>query len=170
MEPSRGIRPDFNFSVRIQPRLLGRVGGIPAYNVHAHPRTRATGSYHARHAQRPAYRFRIGRQQTLVYVDNGEKLDGTRLNRWLYQGLHSLDLPLLYKCRPAWDILVLALLMGGTALCVTSMILSWRVVARKLVRIFPSPRIRTTENSPPTTRTLGLRLPWQRSSGPGYRN
>ena len=38
----------------------------------------------------------------------------SRWNRWLYHGLHSIDLPWLYKHRPAWDIVVLTLLLGGT--------------------------------------------------------
>ncbi len=59
---------------------------------------------------------------------------GTGLNRWLYQGLHSLDLPWLYRHRPVWDILMLFLLLGGTALCVTAIILGWQVIARKLPR------------------------------------
>lgn len=51
----------------------------------------------------------------------------TRWNRWLYHGLHSLDLPWLYANRPAWDATVLALMLGGTALCVTSV---WIAVVR----------------------------------------
>jgi hypothetical protein len=56
----------------------------------------------------------------------------SRWNRWLYHGLHSIDLPWLYKHRPAWDILILALMAGGTALSVTAIILAWRVVRQKL--------------------------------------
>jgi hypothetical protein len=52
--------------------------------------------------------------------------DWTR--RWLYHGLHSLDLPWLYDHRPLWDILVIALMLGGTALSVTSILLAYRVV------------------------------------------
>jgi hypothetical protein len=54
------------------------------------------------------------------------------VDRWLYHGLHSLDFPWLYKHRPAWDIVVLLLLLGGTSLCITSIILAWRVMLRKL--------------------------------------
>jgi PepSY-associated transmembrane protein len=57
-----------------------------------------------------------------------------RWNRWLYHGLHSIDLPWLYRHRPAWDIVVLLLMLGGAALCVTSLILAWRVLSRKLNR------------------------------------
>jgi hypothetical protein len=57
------------------------------------------------------------------------------VNRWLYHGLHSLDFPWLYKYRPLWDIVVITLMLGGTALCLTSIVLTWRVVARKIAAI-----------------------------------
>ena len=53
------------------------------------------------------------------------------MTRWLYHGLHSLNFPWLYKYRPLWDIVVISFMVGGTALCVTSLILAWRVVWRK---------------------------------------
>jgi hypothetical protein len=56
----------------------------------------------------------------------------SRWNRWLYHGLHSMNLPWLYEHRPAWDMVVLALMLGGAALSVTSLILAWRVLRRKL--------------------------------------
>jgi hypothetical protein len=37
----------------------------------------------------------------------------TRLNRWLYHGLHSLDFPFLYYRRPLWDIVLVVLSIGG---------------------------------------------------------
>ena len=56
------------------------------------------------------------------------------VNRWLYNGLHSLNFPWLYNYRPLWDIVVITLMLGGTALCVTSLVLAWRVLGRKLAR------------------------------------
>ena len=50
--------------------------------------------------------------------------------RWLYHGLHSLDFPWLYNHRPAWDVVVIALMVAGIALSVTSIVLAWRVVTR----------------------------------------
>ena len=50
------------------------------------------------------------------------------VNRWLYNGLHSLNFPWLYNYRPLWDIVVITFMVGGTALCVTSLILAWRVL------------------------------------------
>jgi len=60
------------------------------------------------------------------------------VGRWLYNGLHSLDFPWLYNYRPLWDIVVIAFMLGGTALCVTSVVLAWRVVGRTLARPFRS--------------------------------
>jgi hypothetical protein len=56
----------------------------------------------------------------------------SRWNRWLYHGLHSLNLPWLYKHRPAWDVAVLPLLVGGASLAVTALILAWNVLWRNL--------------------------------------
>lgn len=57
------------------------------------------------------------------------------INRWLYHGLHSMDFPWLYNHRPLWDIVVISLMLGGTALCVTSLLLTWRVLKRKVIAI-----------------------------------
>jgi hypothetical protein len=54
----------------------------------------------------------------------------SRLNRWLYHGLHSLDFPFLYHARPAWDIVVVALSLGGIALSITTMWPAWRRLRR----------------------------------------
>jgi hypothetical protein len=54
------------------------------------------------------------------------------ISRWLYHGLHSLDFPWLYNYRPLWDVVVITFMTGGTALAVTSLILAWRVLGRKL--------------------------------------
>ena len=61
---------------------------------------------------------------------------GEWVSRWLYHGLHSLDFPWLYKYRPLWDVVVISLMLGGTAICVTSLMLAWRVLARKLARVW----------------------------------
>ncbi|MGA3190559.1 MAG: PepSY domain-containing protein [Bryobacteraceae bacterium] len=55
----------------------------------------------------------------------------SRWERWLYHGLHSIDLPWLYARRPAWDIVVILLMLGGTALSVTSLLIAWKVIRRK---------------------------------------
>ena len=37
----------------------------------------------------------------------------SRIDRWLYRGLHRLDFPGFYHRRPLWDIVVIVLLLGG---------------------------------------------------------
>jgi hypothetical protein len=77
-------------------------------------------------------------ERTRYYIDPktarvvGSYSNRNWVGRWLYNGLHSLDFPWLYNYRPLWDIVVIAFMIGGTALCVTSLVLSWRVVGRKL--------------------------------------
>lgn len=81
--------------------------------------------------------------QSMFYIDPVsphivEAYDSaSRWNRWLYHGLHSFDLPWLYAHRPAWDIVILTLLLGGASLSVTSLVLGWRVLRRTLLK-FPS--------------------------------
>jgi len=91
----------------------------------------------------PAVRIRYDDPpQTWLYVDPArgtilrkeERL--TRLNRWLYHGLHSLDFPLLYPRRPLWDVLVIALSLGGLALAATTLVPGWRRL-RDRVRLLP---------------------------------
>jgi hypothetical protein len=87
----------------------------------------------------PVLRLRLNdSQRSLVYVDMrtarvvaSYSAEG-RVNRWLYHGLHSLDLPWLYRYRPLWDIVMLLLLGGGTALSVTAVIISGQFLGRKV--------------------------------------
>jgi len=97
--------------------------------------------YLDRHHQRPlpVLFVRVGDpEESMYYVDlkTARIVEGyvirSRWNRWLYHGLHSMDLPWLYRHRPAWDVLVLALMLGGTALSVTAMVIAWRRLRRKV--------------------------------------
>lgn len=56
----------------------------------------------------------------------------SRLNRWLYHGLHSFDFPFLYHRRPLWDIVVIVLSLGGMLLSTTTMTAAWRRVKRRV--------------------------------------
>ncbi|HYE87386.1 MAG TPA: PepSY domain-containing protein [Vicinamibacterales bacterium] len=79
-------------------------------------------------------------QRTWLYFDprrgsiarKEERL--TRLNRWLYHGLHSLDFPFLYYRRPLWDVVVIALSLGGLVLSATTLTASWRRIKRSTAR------------------------------------
>lgn len=55
--------------------------------------------------------------------------------RWAYNGLHSFNFPWLYNYRPLWDIVVITFMLGGTALCMTALVLAWRAVGKKLRQI-----------------------------------
>lgn len=66
----------------------------------------------------------------------------TRLNRWVYNGLHSLDFPGLYFSRPTWDIVVISLSVGGIALTTTPVVAVWKRLRRhasKVRRRRPAP-------------------------------
>jgi hypothetical protein len=54
----------------------------------------------------------------------------TRLNRWLYHGLHSWDFPFLYYRRPLWDIVVIVLSIGGLVSSVTTVVPAYRRLRR----------------------------------------
>jgi hypothetical protein len=59
----------------------------------------------------------------------------TRLNRWLYHGLHSFDFPFLYYRRPLWDITVIVLSAGGLGLCLAAVAPAWLRVRRHFRRL-----------------------------------
>ena len=48
--------------------------------------------------------------------------------RWAVIGLHCLDFPFLIRNRPAWDVAIMTLSLGGLVLSVSGLVLSWRSV------------------------------------------
>lgn len=58
----------------------------------------------------------------------------SRVNRWLYHGLHSLDFPFLYTRRPLWDVVMIVLSLGGLASAIISLVPAWRRVRRTVER------------------------------------
>ena len=52
------------------------------------------------------------------------------MERWLYNGLHSLDFAFWYNRRPLWDIGVLTLMLGGLASSTIGLYLGIRRVRR----------------------------------------
>lgn len=79
-------------------------------------------------------------QRSSFYIDPrtgsivGGYASGEWVERWLYHGLHSINLPWLYNHRPAWDIAVLFLMLGGMALSITSAIVGWRFLRLQIGR------------------------------------
>jgi hypothetical protein len=78
--------------------------------------------------------------ETMLYLDahDGQlvqtEVRRSRLERWLYHGLHSLDFPPVYQNLWLWYPLVLALSLGGLALSLTAVTVSVRYLVSLLVR------------------------------------
>ena len=82
----------------------------------------ARGYSRERQAPLPVLRVKFGDpMETWVYVDPAlgrvvaREHRFTRVERWLFNGLHSLDFAFWYDRRPLWDVGVIALSLGGLA-------------------------------------------------------
>lgn len=89
-----------------------------------------------RSAPLPVLRIRFADpDRTQVYVDPhllevvGRFTRRQRIERWLYHGLHSLDFPFWYYSR-AWDVVMIALLSGGSVLSGIGVVIGWRRLRR----------------------------------------
>ena len=78
--------------------------------------------YYSRGGQLPLPALRVkfdDPAQSWIYVDPERSqvltlvTKSSRVERWLYNGLHSLDFAFWYNKRPLWDIGVIVLLLGG---------------------------------------------------------
>ena len=119
-------------------RILGVLTGV----AEARLLTRYDAYYLDRHGDRPLPVLLVkldDEAHSRYYVDPktarvvGSYRSSTEswVDRWLYHGLHSINFPWLYNYRPAWDVVVLTLMLGGTSLCVTSVIIGFQLVRRK---------------------------------------
>lgn len=61
----------------------------------------------------------------------------SRIERWLYNGLHSLDFRFWYSRRPLWDIGMIVLLLGGLASSGLGFFLGMRRLLRSARRVPP---------------------------------
>jgi len=75
----------------------------------------------------------------------------SRVERWLYNGLHSLDFSFWYAKRPLWDIGMLVLLLGGLASSTIGLFVGFSRVARGVRRLVPWRASRGTEPVPATS-------------------
>jgi hypothetical protein len=85
----------------------------------------------------PALRLKFADPaETWVYVDPAmsqvitsvNRL--TRIERWIYHGLHSLDFAFLYNSRPSWDIVMIVLCLGGLTSSSLGLVLGVRRMRR----------------------------------------
>ncbi len=135
--PVRGdVKRQFDLS-----RLIGIVtkASQPAGLAEARLITEYDAYYLDRHHELPlpALRVRLkDAHQTTLYIDPqtarivGGYSSAMWAERWLYHGFHSINFPWLYNHRPAWDLVVLTLMLGGTTLCITSVLIGWRLIRR----------------------------------------
>lgn len=78
--------------------------------------------------------------QTWVHMDArsgqliGQMDSSRRAYRWLYNGLHTFDFPLLNRAGPLWRVLMLAALAAGMGLSVSALVLGGRRMARASAR------------------------------------
>ncbi|TVP52283.1 MAG: PepSY domain-containing protein [Halomonadaceae bacterium] len=91
--------------------------------------------YYARHRPRPLPVLRLNFDDpgnTTLYINpaNGaleSRVDRRgRWRRWLYNGLHSLDMAFLWQRRPLWDLVVLSLMVTGLAFSLTGVVMGWK--------------------------------------------
>ncbi|HUF73662.1 MAG TPA: PepSY domain-containing protein [Gammaproteobacteria bacterium] len=90
---------------------------------------------HNRYRPLPVYRVRFDdRESSWYHVDllSGalitRETDATRLGRWLFNGLHSLDFVWLTRLGAVWDLTVIVLSIAGFAFAVTSVVIGVRRV------------------------------------------
>lgn len=62
----------------------------------------------------------------------------SRLERWLYQGLHRLDFAPLYRTPWLWRTVVTLLCLAGAGFSLTGVVISWRVLRRQRRRRTPT--------------------------------
>ncbi|KRQ02269.1 peptidase [Bradyrhizobium pachyrhizi] len=60
--------------------------------------------------------------------------DSRRSYRWLFNALHSLDVPLLLRIWPARDVVVWLLSAAGTIISISGIVIGWRRLRRRGVR------------------------------------
>jgi hypothetical protein len=94
-------------------------------------------SRHNRHRPFPVYRVKFDDPESTWYhidLTTGEIVnrvtDDSRRERWLFNGLHSLDFQFLRRNRPVWDLLVIILSIVGFGFSVTSVVIGWRRLIR----------------------------------------
>ena len=91
------------------------------------------------HKPLPVVRVRLADSKgTWLYINPRTALiqarytERSRWERWLYNGLHSLDFPFLFYHRPLWDLVVIVLSIGGFALSITGIVLTIRYFQKSL--------------------------------------
>jgi hypothetical protein len=150
IEDDRLLIAAATFQVRRGPfetsALVARVAGAApeARVVESQLLTEYDSYYYSRVGQTPLPALRIkfdDPAETWVYVDPSLSQVVTAINRWgrverwVYHGLHSLDFAFLYNSRPAWDIVMLVISLGGLTTSGLGFVLGLRRMRRATTRL-----------------------------------
>ena len=101
--------------------------------------------YYSRQSQLPLPVLRIkfnDPAESWVYVDPHKSQllslihKYSRVERWLYNGLHSLDFAFWYHKRPLWDIGVITLLLGGLAVSLIGLYIGLRRLKHDVLSLY----------------------------------
>ena len=99
--------------------------------------------YYSRNRQTPLPVLRVKLDDpaaTWVYIDPSMSRilsqihRSSRVERWLYNGLHSLDFAFWYNRRPLWDVVMIVLLVGGLMTSSLGLFLGIRRLRRAATR------------------------------------
>ena len=127
----------------LEQRIHGRIGNlIPGSSIRDWQQLDSYDlyyySHHDRHRPLPALRVEFDDPEaTWFHVDlsTGQILerltDRRRLERWIFNGLHTLDFTLLIDHRPAWDLVMISLCSGLFVFSVTSVVIAAQYLRRK---------------------------------------
>ena len=121
-------------------RIVG-ANGIAAQGM-LHDEDAYYFSHHDRVAL-PAYRIIANdADNTRYYLDgaSGELLRradaAARWHRWLFAGLHRFDFAAWLRTRPVWDVIMIALMLGGVAVSATGVYLAVRRIRSDILMLF----------------------------------
>ena len=60
--------------------------------------------------------------------------DSRRIYRWLFNGIHSLDLPGLVNHKFIWSLLMVLLMSVGLIFCITGIVLAFKKITKMVIR------------------------------------
>lgn len=90
-------------------------------------------SHHERFRPLPVIRVKFSDPESTwfhIHAQTGQLLGRltfrNRVQRWLYNGLHTLDFNVLIRHRPLWDVLLILLCSAAALFSLTSITIAWR--------------------------------------------
>jgi hypothetical protein len=137
IDPSTGAP-----AVLTDAQIFAAAGQIIAAPVASAVRqTRDDNYWYTHHEKHPLPVLRVAfadARKSWIYFDptTGEVLDisnaSSRAYRWVFAGIHQLDFRFLDHHRPAWDVIMWLLLLGGTITSISGIVVGWRQLKRQM--------------------------------------